>query len=111
MKRFLLTLGIAIALTAVTSSTAQAQYGYFGTFGGGGRNVSFSHVRSFGGPGNIYIQSYAPPPGYGYYGEAYGGYRPAYGYGAAYGNGPNCRHYGGYGPYNYGGYPGGSIRW
>ena len=120
MKRFVLALAIISgAVVTLGASTAQAQYGYYGTFRGGGRNTSYSHVRSFS-SGGIFIQSYTPPSGYGYYGEAYGpaigyGYGPGYGgYGPGYGNGPNCshHHHQGYSPYGYGGYnPGIFGRW
>jgi hypothetical protein len=115
MKRFLLTLALVAAMLAVSAPAAQAQYGYYGTFRGG-RTPTMTHVRSQS--TGIYIQSYAPPQGYGYYGEAYGygptyGYGPGYGYGRGYGYGPDCRHHHhhhGYSPYGYGG-SGISIRW
>jgi hypothetical protein len=111
MKRFVLTLTVVAALSALWSSAAQAQYGYYGTFRGG-RTPTVNHVRSLN-TGGVFIQSYAPPPGYGYYGEAYGyGYGPTPGFGVEYGYRPGWghAHQRGYAPYGYGGFPSGG-RW
>lgn len=111
MKRFVLTLTIVFGLSAWGSSGAQAQYGYYGNFPGG-RIPSVNHVRSLN-TGGVFIQSYAPPPGYGYYGEANGyGFGPGPGYGVGYGYRPGWgyQHHRGYAPYGYGGFSSGA-RW
>jgi hypothetical protein len=114
MTRLLLALTLVVGVSAASApSVAEAQYGYYGTFRGGGRNTSGSHVRSLASQGNVFIQSYAPPPGYGYYGEGYGqayGYGPGYGYAPGYGPHYGHHHHRGYAPYGYGGYSSGP-RW
>jgi hypothetical protein len=114
MKRFLCTLALVTGsvLAASLPQAAQAQYGLYGNYTGGGHNF-VPHVRSFS--TNGYYQPISGYGGYGY-GGGYGGYGGGYGgqCGRGYGYGPYGNVPYGYGPYNaYRGFSGGgiSIRW
>ena len=84
MRRILLALVVALGLTAISATNADARPYFRGNYGYGGyyprAYSSYYYPGYYGG-----YRSYYPSYGYGYYRPYYNYYRPSYGYYGGYG--------------------------